>query len=175
MLLLSESLLNKPVLSLRTGGAIATTVSCIFNPNNLKLEGFYCQDKLDHTNLVLLYQDIRNVATQGIIVNDHDALSQPEILVRLKDILNLNYSLIGKSVETQHKDKVGRVKDFAVDSASFYLQKLYVGQSLLRSFNNRQISVDRSQIIEVTDTKIIIQDLLKPTKVGVPAATPASP
>jgi sporulation protein YlmC with PRC-barrel domain len=169
VLTLSENLLNQPVLSLRTGGVVATTLSTVFNPNNLKVEGFYCQDKLSKERLILLYQDIRNIISQGIIVNDHDALTNPETLVRLKDILKINFTLIGKEVITQDKNKVGKVKDYAVDGDSMYVQKLYVGKSIIKSFNASQLSVDRSQILEITDTKIIIQDLLKTSRVGVPA------
>lgn len=168
MLLLSETILNKPVLSLRTGGQIAQVFGFIVNPNNFKVEGLYCHDRLAKQDLILLYQDIRNIIGQGVIVNDHDVLSSPDILVRLQDILKINYILINKPVITISKVRVGKVKDFAIDSESFYVQKIYVGRSLLKSLNNGQLSIDRSQIIEVTDTKIVIQDLVDPAKVTNP-------
>jgi len=171
MLLLSQTILNKPVLSLRTGGQIAQITSYIINPNNFKVEGFYCYDLVSKENLILLYQDVRNIIGQGVIVNDHDVLSSPEILVRLQETLKINYSLIGKPVVTISKEKVGRVKDFAIDNETFYVQKLYVGRSLIKSFGTGQLSVDRTQIIEVTETNIIIQELINPAKVAVPVAT----
>jgi|ERR1035438_9487894 hypothetical protein len=170
MLLLSETLLNQSILSLRTGSQIAQVFGFIINPDNFKVEGFYCHDRLSKQDLVLLYQDIRNIIGQGIIVNDHDVLSPPDILVRLQDILKINYLIIGKPVVTVSKVKVGKVKDFAIDSDTFYVQKIYVGQSIMKSFNSGQLSIDRSQIIEVTDSKIIIQELLKTDKSSVPAA-----
>lgn len=171
MLLLSETLLNQSILSLRTGSQVAQVYGFIINPNNFKLEGFYCHDRKSKENLVLLYQDVRNIIGQGIVVNDHDVLTQPDVLVRLQDVLKLNFVLIGKSVVTIGKNKVGRVKDFAIDSESFYVQKIYVGQSIIKSLSNGQLSIDRSQIIEVTDNKIIIQELLKTNKAGVSANT----
>lgn len=170
MLLLSQTILNKPVLSLRTGGQIAQIFGFVINPNNFKVEGFYCHDNLSKQDLILLYQDVRNIIGQGVIVNDHDVLSQPDILVRLQETLKINYILIGKPVVTISKVKVGRVKDFAIDSDTFYVQKIYVGRSLMKSLSSGQLSVDRTQIIEVTDTKIIIQELTSSTKVSVPVA-----
>lgn len=170
MLLLSQTILNKPVLSLRTGSQVAQIFSYIINPNNFKVEGFYCHDQLSKQDLILLYQDIRNIIGQGVIVNDHDVLSPPDILVRLQEVLKINYNLIGKSVETISKVKVGKVKDFALDSETFYVQKIYVGRSLIKSLSSGQLSIDRTQIIEVTATKIIIQELINPAKVPVPAA-----
>jgi sporulation protein YlmC with PRC-barrel domain len=162
MLLLSEAVINKPVLSLRTGGVVALMESAIINPANLKIEGLYCQDRISKNKLILLYQDIRNVVSQGAIVNDYDVLSSPDILVRLQDVLKLKFSLVGKSVYTVQKEKVGKVKDFAFDSDTFFVQKLYVGRSLTKSFSGGQLSIDRNQVVEVTTNKIIIQDILKP-------------
>jgi sporulation protein YlmC with PRC-barrel domain len=174
MLLLVNKLINRPVLSLRTGGQVAVTYGCIISPDNLKIEGLYCHDRASKQNLILLYQDIRNIIDQGIIVNDHDVLSTPDVLVRLQDILKLNFSLIGKQVVTISKQKVGKVKDFALDSETFYIQKLYIGQSVIKSLSTGQLSVDRTQIVEVTDAKIVIQEILKTSKLTSPAAATSS-
>jgi sporulation protein YlmC with PRC-barrel domain len=172
MLQLSASLINRPVLSLRTGGTVAETIKAIINPNNLKIEGFYCQDRLSNETLVLLAQDIRDFIKQGIVVNDHDALTDPAELVRLKKVLELNFDLPGKTVYTISKEKVGKVQDFACDSETLYIQKLYVGQSILKSLGTGQLSVDRTQIVEITSKKIIIQEILKPSKSRVPVTAP---
>lgn len=94
MLQLSGTILDKQILSLRTGSAIADVLMPIINPNNLKIEGFYCQDSIEKAQLILLYQDIRDILPQGIVVDDHDVLADPEDLVRLKEILDLNFELI---------------------------------------------------------------------------------
>jgi len=169
MLQLSDSLLNKQVLSLRTGTPIATVTAPIFNPNNLKIEGFYCIDRFDKSELVLLYQDIRDTLKQGYVVNDHDVLVDPEELVRLKDIIELNYDLIGKHVETLAKEKVGKVTDYAVETETMFVQKIYVSQSILKSFTGGSLSIDRTQINEITPKRIIINELAKPARVPAPA------
>src|SRR5262245_44236743 len=112
MLQLSGSLLRKPVMSLRTGGEVATVDSVIINPNNLKIEGFYCIDRFDNSRLVLLTQDIRDMLKQGFVIDDHEVLTAPAELVRLKAVLDLNFQLPGKQVITVDKHKVGKVVDF---------------------------------------------------------------
>jgi hypothetical protein len=42
-----------------------------------------------------------------------------------------------------------------------YIQKLYVSPSLLKSFIGNSLSIDRSQVQEITAKNIIIQDLLQ--------------
>ena len=171
MLKLSAGLLtNKSVLSLRIGTAIATITGPIINPDSLKIEGFYCQDRYNKKELVLLYQDIRDMLPQGYVVNDHDVLVEPEELVRLKDVLELNFELLGKPVETISKQKVGKVSDYATETETMFIQKLYVSQSIMKSLAGGSLSIDRTQINEITPKRIIINDLLKASPAPAPAA-----
>jgi uncharacterized protein YrrD len=170
MLQLSASLLNRPVLSLRASGPIATVTEPIINPNNLKIEGFYCEDKFDGKLLVLLYQDIRDMIKGGFVVDDHEVLVEPEELVRLKDVMDLRFDILGKQVETVNKQKVGKVSDYAVETTTMYIQKIYASQSLLKSFTGGSLSIDRSQVVEITNRRVIIQELLK----GAPASAAAA-
>lgn len=173
MLQLSATLFNQQVLSLRTGGQIATASEPIMNPNNLKIEGFHCTDRFDGGQLILLAQDIRDHIAKGFVVDDHEVLVEPGDLVRLQPLIELQFTLIGKPVYTDKKKRIGKVNDFAVDDTTLYVQKLYVGQTLLKSFAGGQLSVDRNQIVEITDRRIIIKDPLKPVKDVATAAVPA--
>jgi sporulation protein YlmC with PRC-barrel domain len=119
--------------------------------------------------LVLLYQDIRDLIPDGFVVDDHDVLTPPSELVRLKDVMGLNFQLIGKPVETLSHEKLGKVSDYATEIETMFIQKLYVSQSILKSFTGGNLSVDRSQISEITNRRIIINDPLR----GMPAGATA--
>ena len=160
MLKLSESLLNRPIMSLRTGQQVATTTRAIINPNNLKIEGFYCMDKFKRRELVLLYQDIRDIIPQGLVINEHEVLAEPEDLVRLKDLMELGFELLGKQVVTLSKQRLGKVTDFATEIETMYIQKLYISQGLLKGLTHGSLGVDRGQINEITDKKIVVNDPL---------------
>jgi sporulation protein YlmC with PRC-barrel domain len=170
MLQLSSNLIGQPVLSLRSGGLIAMTTEPIINPLNLKIEGLYCADSIDRKKvLILLEQDIREILAQGLVVNDHDVLAEPEDLVRLRNVLATRFTLIGKTVYTTSKHKIGKVIDFSTETKSMYIQKLYVGQSVFKSFTGGNLGIDRTQIVEITDDKIIVQDLEKRVPVAMRA------
>jgi len=169
MLRLSGTLLNRPVLSLRTGGLVATTTTPIINPDNLKIEGFYCFGNDDKNVKVLLYQDIRDIIPQGFIIDDYGVLADPQELIRLEKVMQLGFDPLGKQVVTVSKQKVGKVSDYATEMETMYIQKIYVSQSLLKSFTGGNLGIERSQIHEITPKKIIVQDLLK----RAPATTPA--
>lgn len=170
MLQLSGSFLNATVLSLRSGGPVATIVAPLINPNSLKVEGFYCTDRFDKRELLLLHQDIRDVLPQGIVVNDHDVLVEPDDLIRLREIIELNFSLIGKQVVTLDKEKVGKVSDYAIETGSMIIQKIYVSQSIFKSLSTGSLSIDRNQINEITDKQVIINELLKKARAAAAAA-----
>lgn len=158
MLQLSTSLLNRPVMSLRTGEIVATVVQAIINPNNLKIEGFYCQDHQQRRRPILVHQDIRDLISQGYVVNDYEVLTDEEDLVRLQEIIALEFNLIGKQVVSEHKKRLGKVDDYATDTSSFFIKKLYVSPPLVRAFTSGQLGIDRNQIIEITEKYIIVQD-----------------
>ncbi len=162
MLYLNSYFLDKEVLSLQTTTPIASVVREIINPNNLKIEGFYCKDRFSKKIMVLLVQDIREIMDDGYIVNDHEALIDPEDLIKLREIINIDFNLSGKRVETVSKDKVGKVSDYAIDSSSMFIQKLYVQKPIFKNLNNGALVIGRDQINEITPNKIIINDLLSP-------------
>ena len=163
MLVLSKMILDRPVMSLRTGRQVALAYAAIINPNNLKIEGFHCTDSFDKKkHLILVTQDIRDVLPAGLVVNDHGDLSEPEDLVRLQKTIDLGFELIGKTVVTTKKKRIGKVSDFAIEPESMLIKKLYVSQSIVKSFTGGTLSVDRTQIVEITNKKIIIKELLIP-------------
>lgn len=161
MLQLSNSLINKQIMSLRTGAPIATITGPLINPDNLKIEGFYCVDRFSKQELILVYQDIRDILPQGFVVNDHDVLVDAEDLVRLKDVIELDFELIGKHVVTVAGQKVGKVNDYATETETMFIQKIYVSQPITRSLTGGSLSIDRTQVQEITPRRIIIDELLK--------------
>lgn len=159
MLKLSTSLLNIPIISLRTGGQIGVAMRPVINPNNLKIEGWFSLSRFDEGLLVLPTSEIREVSRLGIAVNDQDAISPADELVRLLPLIRLNYQLEGKGVVTDTKKKIGKIMDYATDLESFYIQKLYASPGILKALTKDQITIARSQVLEITDKKIIISDL----------------
>lgn len=170
MLILSGSFTNKKILSIRSNLQVAELLSPIINPNNLKIVAFYVRELKTKKILVLLTQDIRENHQSGIYINDAEELVEEKELVRLKQITALNFILIGKPVQTLSGEKLGKVNDYALEDSSLIIIKLYVSKSIVRSFSGMGLTVDRNQIIEITPSKIIIEDILE----KVPASAPAS-
>jgi sporulation protein YlmC with PRC-barrel domain len=149
---------------------VATVIAAIINPDNLKVEGFYCQDNREKRQLILLCQDIRELLDKGFVIDDHDVLSEEDELIRLKKVLDINYQLIGKHVITVNKEKVGKVADYAVEVNTMVIQKIYVAQSIMKSLTGGSLSIDRTQINEITPKRVIINELTKKAPAAAPLA-----
>lgn len=158
MLKLYESIPGTAILSLRTGRPIATIGSAIINPDNLHIEGWYVVDNISNQHLVLLSTDIREVVEEGFIVNDHEVLAEPKELIRLRKILDMQFALIGLKVTSEGGTKYGKIEDYAFEDSSMYIKKLYVVKPLVKSLQGGALSVDRSQIVGVTNRRVIIED-----------------
>lgn len=158
MLQLSGIYYDRKILSLRTGGPVGHALNPVLNPNNLKIEGWYATAVHERESYVLPAGEVRDIIAKGIVVDDHSSLTLVDDMIRLKDIINLGFEVIGKTVKNENKRTLGKVEDYAVDDQSLFIKKLYVSQSLLRSFSTQQLVIDRTQIIEINDRFIVIKD-----------------
>ncbi len=175
MLKLSSNLKSLSVVSLRTGGSVALASSAIINPHNLKIVGWWCRAPGISDPLVLLNEDVRSENAKGLTIDDEEDLTAANDLVRHKDILEINYDLIGKTVKTKHT-KVGKVSDFSYNDGMF-VQKLYVERPIHKVFTTEDtVLIDRNQILEVTDHYILVRDVdvkVSESKLAHIAAEPA--
>ncbi len=156
MLALSNNLIDRPILSLRSGGRIGTALEPIVNPHNLQIIGWWCDNLAEESDNVLMTSDVREVLPTGIVIDDSHNFSNPEDLARQKEVLDTNYKIIGKQVRTEHQ-KIGKVADYVYDS-TFLIQKIHVEQSLLKALAQDTRIIGRNQIIEVTDKYILVKD-----------------
>jgi hypothetical protein len=148
-------LLNRPVMSLRSGGQIGLAETPIINPHNLKILGWWCSTP--DGRQVLLAEELRDTMPEGLAVNDEAALSDPSDLVRHQEILDINFELMDKPVRTK-RQRLGRVSDYSYNEGMF-VQKLYVARPLRKVFSAEDtLIIDREQIIEVTDKYILVRD-----------------
>lgn len=159
MLKLASSLYDIPVFSLRTAGQIGLAQRPILNPSNLKIMGWYATTIYAKGIHILPSSEIREITKLGIAVNDYEAITDPKELVRMQQILDLNFELIGKAVVTKSRKHLGKVQDYASDLDSFFVQRLYVKPRALSAFTKDELIVDRQQIVEITNKKIIIKDI----------------
>lgn len=147
-----------PLMSLQTGTQVGTATKHIIDPRHLHLVAFYCEGPLIDFNPAILYtSDIRELSSIGIIVDGADNIMPPDDLVRLKEVLEYKFELDGKQVVEEGGRKLGKVDGYIIDSDSFYVMKLQVRPSLLQSLSQAELLIDRSQIKEISDKRIVVK------------------
>lgn len=146
------------VVSLRSSSSVALINDPIIQPSGLKIVGFYVVQTNLRQEKILHIDDVRKVRLDAVLIDDLEDLVDAEDLVRLKQVISLNYQLIDKRVYSESGKRLGKVVDFAIDETSWEIQKIYVGRSIIKDLSHSALMIDRSQIIEVSDTKVIVRD-----------------
>ena len=150
-------MMDQRVISLRLGGHIAIAKTPVINPHNLKILGWWCKEPAESQLKILLIEDIRQASSEGLAVNDEDVLSSPADLVRHREILDVKFELLGKTVKTK-RAKLGKVNDYSYNEGMF-VQKLYVARPVTKILATEStLIIDRTQILEVTDNYILVRD-----------------
>jgi len=164
MLVLGTRLNETPVMSLQTGTRLAQTGAPLINPANLKIIAFKLEGPLltEHPSF-LRTADIREIGAIGMIIDSSDELIGLDDVIKIKELYELNFSLIGMNVVDEHKHKLGKVDGYTVETGSFVIQQLNVKRGLLRGLNDTGLLIHRSQITEINDTTIIVKTTAKKT------------
>ena len=169
MLMVGSNLTNFPVLSLHVGGEIARTKKAIIDPEDLKiiaytLEGAIIQNDPDVGNILDL-ADVREMSEKGFIVDSADVFTTRNDVIKLDEIMSLDFDLVGLKVIDQRGKKLGKIIDYTIDSGSFMVYQLIVQRPVMASFIDPQLTINRSQIVEIDDFKVTIKHSTSKVKV----------
>ena len=166
MLVSGNRLIGTPILSMQAAGQIASISSIIVDPNTLKILAFHLSGPLvNHAKANLIdVKSIREYSRFGCIIDSADELIEPEDVIKIKEILDLNFDLIGLKVETKKGSKLGKVSDFTVTTEDFMVQQIIVKRPIMKALIDPELTIPRREIVEITDYKIIVKDEEKTIK-----------
>lgn len=158
MLVLNKNLETVPIMSLQNGGKLGMAQQPIIDPRKLQITAYYASGPRIHSTSVIHTADIREYGPLGFIVNGADSIMElNEELVRLNEVINFHFTLIGKQVIDEKKRKLGKVVEYTIETDGFFVQKIHVGQSIIKNFASSNLIIHRSQIVELTDKTIIVR------------------
>jgi len=159
MLILASQIHDAPILSILNGHPVATAGKMLINADKLEVAALFCKSPgwrgYDH---VLLLRDIREYSHSGIIIDSLEDIEDIGEIIRLGDIVERDYQVVGKPVVTESGHKLGKAEDYSVDSGNNLIQKIYIRPSLLKNLMVNNIVIDRTNIIKAEDDKITVSD-----------------
>ena len=160
MLINASRLIGTKVLSLQLGGAVAQVVDLIINPDNLQIIAFQLEGPVigGETGDILDARSIREFSQLGFIIDDTDELVFRTDVVRIDQIMSLDFHLVGLKVVTQKGASLGKISDFVVDPSTLLTQQLVVQRPFFKSLMDPELIIHRSQIVEVDDYKVTVKE-----------------
>ncbi len=157
MILLGSALIDTPVMGLQTGAELARTKAPVIDPADLAIIAYEVEGPLlEERPSLLRLADVRELSPLGLIVDSSDEFVLPNDVIKLGEIYNLKFHLIGMHVTDEKKHKLGKVIDYTIDTGGFIIQQLTVRRPLLHSLNDTELLIHRSQIIEINDEAIVV-------------------
>ncbi|RYF28901.1 MAG: hypothetical protein EOO17_03625 [Chloroflexi bacterium] len=158
MLIHGSQLPDTPVMGLQTGAELAKISREVINPHDLSIMAYQVDGPtLDHHPSFLRIADIREVSDIGMIIDSSDEFVELDDVIKLKDVYELGFTLVGKHVVDEKQKKVGKVTDYTIELGGFVIQQINVQRPLLKSFSDAELLIHRSQIIEINDTTIVVK------------------
>jgi sporulation protein YlmC with PRC-barrel domain len=159
MYALASKIILLPVLSLQTGANVATIKGLVLDYANLEVVAFSCViAKHSGPDIALMLRDVRELALDCVIVDSEDELTELDDIVRLKSLRSQGFTLIGKLVVSDMGRRLGNVEDYTINIETNKVQKLYVKQSIVRSFFGSSLIIDRAQIVDVSLKQIVVRE-----------------
>lgn len=162
MILLGSNLLKASIVSIQTGAVTAQTTHAIIDPAQLTVVAYQVSGPLIKQHPAYIRTaDIRELSDIGIIIDSVDEFAYKGDIIKLDELERLHFNLLGMSIIDENRKKLGKVTDYTMDMGSFYIQQLTVRRPLMHSFNDTELLIHRTQIIEVNNDAIVVHSQAK--------------
>ena len=157
MLIEGSKLLNYPILSLHTASKIAEVKALIIDPNFLKVVAFEINVASSKQRLFLETASVREFSKIGMIVDSDEEFVEQGDVIKLKEMIELGFTLENMKVLSKKKTMLGRVEDFMVTTDDFRVMQLIIKRPIYKSLIDPELVIGRSEIYEINDTEIIVK------------------
>lgn len=159
MLILGSRLVNTAVMSLQTGARLAQTSRTIIDPGKLMIYAYEVEGPLlTERPSFLRVADIREMGSLGMIIDSTDEFVGLDDIIKLKQLYELGFPLVGMKVVDEKHRRLGKVSDYTVDTDSFVIQQLHIRRGAFQAIADTGLLIHRSQIVEINDEHIIVKD-----------------
>lgn len=157
MLIEGSKLLKYPILSLHTASRIAEVKSLVIDPNFLKVVAFEISVVSSKQSLFLEASSVREFSKMGMIVDSDEEFVEKDDVIKLKETIDLGFSLDNMKVISKKKAMLGRIEDFIINTEDFQIMQLIVKRPIYKALIDPELVIGRSDIHEINDSEIIVK------------------
>ena len=157
MLIEGSKLLKYPILSLHTASRIAEVKGLVVDPNFLKVVAFEISAVSSKQRLYLEASSVREFSKMGMIVDSDEEFVEKDDVIKLKETIDLGFSLDNMKVVSKKKAMLGRIEDFIINTEDFQIMQLIVKRPIYKALIDPELVIGRSDIHEINDSEIIVK------------------
>lgn len=157
MLIEGSKLLKYPILSLHTASRIAEVKGLVIDPNFLKVVAFEISAVSSRQSLFLEASSVREFSKMGMIVDSDEEFVEKDDVIKLKETIDLGFSLDNMKVVSKKKAMLGRIEDFIINTEDFQIMQLIVKRPIYKALIDPELVIGRSDIHEINDNEIIVK------------------
>ena len=157
MLIEGSKLLKYPILSLHTASRIAEVKGLVIDPNFLKVVAFEIDAVSSRQRLFLEASSVREFSKMGMIVDSDEEFIEKDDVIKLKETIDLGFSLDNMKVVSKKKAMLGRIEDFIINTEDFQIMQLIVKRPIYKALIDPELVIGRSDIHEINDSEIIVK------------------
>ena len=157
MLIEGSKLLKYPILSLHTASRIAEVKGLVIDPNFLKVVAFEISAVSSRQRLFLEASSVREFSKMGMIVDSGEEFVEKDDVIKLKETIDLGFSLDNMKVVSKKKAMLGRIEDFIINTEDFQIMQLIVKRPIYKALIDPVLVIGRSDIHEINDSEIIVK------------------
>ena len=157
MLIEGSKLLKYPILSLHTASRIAGVKGLVIDPNFLKVVAFEINAISSKQRLFLEASSVREFSKMGMIVDSDEEFIEKDDVIKLKETIDLGFSLDNMKVVSKKKAMLGRIEDFIINTEDFQIMQLIVKRPIYKALIDPELVIGRSDIHEINDREIVVK------------------
>lgn len=157
MLIEGSKLLKYPILSLHTASRIAEVKGLVIDPNFLKVVAFEIDAVSSRQRLFLEASSVREFSKMGMIVDSDEEFIEKDDVIKLKETIDLGFSLDNMKVVSKKKAMLGRIEDFIINTEDFQIMQLIVKRPIYKALIDPELVIGRSDIHEINDREIVVK------------------
>lgn len=164
MLRLGTELVGAGVFSVHAGHRIGTVNNILVRNQDLGIGLLEVKPTDSEIIHYLIPNDIRTYSKHKIIINSQQELSQADELIRYQDFIQSANRVFNNKVLTQSGKNLGKVKDFTIDTAHYFIIKIHTTANFWQRLTHERLMIDRADIIDIKKNKIIVRDAISKAK-----------
>lgn len=158
MKVLASDVIKMQIFSLRLGGPIAVVEKILLDEAHLRIRILILRVMGEKQLGYLLPGDIRLSEQKKMIVDSEEKISEKNEVIRDRPIIERDLTLFNMIVVTVSGKKLGRIENYAFENTSYLVTKLYIRTNLIKNFIHDNLIIDRADIVDIKNDRVIVRD-----------------